>query len=132
MNGASRAGYSGRLRALPGGARKAASKIELLLAEKYTACALMRTAVAVLALPLATLTTLVITSGYYHVQDVPLVLVPLLLVCTGLVGVGTFLLVGALDKLRQIDERIEAVKEAPFPPCHGVPNPTDLRDLVRD
>ena len=99
------------LRLVPSGTRLAVDKLELLLAEKQTALALARTSITVLALPVSILVALVATSSHYQFTAVLYLVLPLLGVCTALLGLGTHLLVRALRELRQLDQRIAAVKE---------------------
>ena len=49
---------------------EAISSIQLLLAEKRTSLALMRTGVAMLAIPLSVLSLLITTSKYYEALNV--------------------------------------------------------------
>jgi len=103
---------SGRvLRLLPTGKRLAVDTVGLLLAEKRAALALLRSGVAVLALPLCVITVLVVTSSYYHFERVLLLALLPLGLCAGLIGLGLSLLVRALRELRRLDQRIEAVKQ---------------------
>jgi len=100
---------------VPTGKRLAVDKVELLLAEKQTALALLRSSIAVLALPLCVITVLLVTSSYYHFERVlVLALLPLGL-CAGLIGLGISLLVRALRELHRLDQRIEAIKQQSGP-----------------
>jgi uncharacterized membrane protein YidH (DUF202 family) len=67
------------------------NEIELLLAEKRTALSLLRTGIAVLALPLSVLSVLVATSKYYDVLSVLNILMPLLFLSLVLVVLGGYL-----------------------------------------
>lgn len=109
-------GSSGHvLRLVPTGKRLTVDKVELLLAEKRTALALLRSGIAVLALPLCVVTVLLVTSSYYHFERVlVLALLPLSL-CAGLTGLGISLVVRALRELRRLDQRIEAIKQGSGP-----------------
>jgi len=103
---------SGRvLRLIPTGKRLAVDTVGLLLAEKRAALALLRSGVAVLALPLCVITVLVVTSSYYHFERVLLLALLPLGLCAGLIGLGLSLLVRALRELRRLDQRIAAVKQ---------------------
>jgi hypothetical protein len=69
-------------------------EIQVLLAEKRTALASLRTGIAVFALPLSVLSALIATSRYYSMEKVMpllLLLLPLLLLNLGLVVLGTWL-----------------------------------------
>ena len=54
----------------------AINDIQLLFTEKRTSLALMRTGIAVLALPLSVLSLLIATSKYYEAVDVLTFLIP--------------------------------------------------------
>ena len=55
----------------------AINEVQLILSEKRTSLSLMRTGIAVLALPLSVLSFLIATSKYYDVLHVLHFLVPL-------------------------------------------------------
>ena len=58
-------------------------EVQLLLAEKRTSLAAMRTGIAVFVLPLTVMSVLIATSRYYDVVHVMNLLVPLLIICAG-------------------------------------------------
>jgi hypothetical protein len=64
-------------------------EIQVLLAEKRTALALLRTGIAVFALPLSVLSALIATSRYYSIDKVLPLLLPLMLLNLRLVVLGT-------------------------------------------
>ena len=66
-------------------------EIQVLLAEKRTALAGLRTGIAVFALPLSVLSALIATSRYYSIEKVMPLLAPLMLLNLGLVVLGTWL-----------------------------------------
>jgi uncharacterized membrane protein YidH (DUF202 family) len=86
------------------------NEIQLLLAEKRTALATMRTGIAVFALPLTVLSVLVATSKYYDVFHVMPLLLPLLALCGVLVVLGSGLVLRALVRLHHHDELIAKLK----------------------
>lgn len=93
--------------------------VQLLLAEERTAMSVMRTGIAVLALPLSVLSLLVATSRYYEAQNVLHLLLPLGLLCLSLLAFGLYLVVLAVRKLRRIDRLVQKIKQqhdalAPF------------------
>src|SRR5438477_12881512 len=67
-------------------------EIQVLLAEKRTALASLRTGIAVFALPFSVLSVLIATSRYYSFDKVMPLLMPLLLLNLGLVVLGTWLI----------------------------------------
>lgn len=87
------------------------SEIELLLSEKRTALSVMRTGIAVFALPLSVLSVLIATSKYYNPAQVIYLLIPLLLICTGLIVLGISLIVRALKRLRLLEQLINEIKQ---------------------
>jgi len=66
-------------------------EIQVLLAEKRTALASLRTGIVVFALPLSVLSALIATSRYYSMEKVVPLLAPLMLLNLGLVVLGTWL-----------------------------------------
>jgi len=87
------------------------SEIELLLSEKRTALSVMRTGIAVFALPLSVLSVLIATSKYYNPAQVIYLLIPLLLLCTGLIALGISLIIRAQRRLRVLDLAINGIKQ---------------------
>ena len=77
-------------------------EIQVLLAEKRTALASLRTGIAVFALPLSVLSALIATSRYYSIERVMPLLAPLMLLNLGLVVLGTWLV---FRSIRRIETR---------------------------
>jgi hypothetical protein len=77
-------------------------EIQVLLAEKRTALASLRTGIAVFALPLSVLSALIATSRYYSIEKVMPLLAPLMLLNLGLVVLGTWLV---FRSIRRIETR---------------------------
>src|SRR5215475_362809 len=77
-------------------------EIQVLLAEKRTALASLRTGIAVFALPLCVLSALIATSRYYSLDKV----MPLLLLNLGLVVLGTWLVFRSVHRIRHFEHRI--------------------------
>lgn len=88
----------------------AINDIQLLLAEKRTSLALMRTGIAVLALPLSLLSLLIATSKYYNAIDVLAVLIPLAILLLCLVVLGMYLVGHAVRRLHHNDVLILSIK----------------------
>jgi uncharacterized membrane protein YidH (DUF202 family) len=86
-------------------------EIQVLLAEKRTALASMRTGIAVFALPLSVLSVLIATSRYYNVGTVMPLLVPLLLLNLGLVVLGSWLIYRSIHRIRHYELRIRELSE---------------------
>jgi uncharacterized membrane protein YidH (DUF202 family) len=86
-------------------------EIQVLLAEKRTALASLRTGIAVFALPLSVLSVLIATSRYYNVGTVMPLLVPLLLLNFGLVVLGSWLIYRSIHRIHHFELRIRELSE---------------------
>lgn len=86
------------------------AEVQLLLAEKRTSLAGLRTGIAVFALPLSVLGLLVATSKYYEARSVLHFLLPLLLLSGALAILGAWLCVRSMLRLRHEDRLIQAIK----------------------
>jgi uncharacterized membrane protein YidH (DUF202 family) len=87
------------------------ARAQLILAEKRTSLSVVRTAIAVMALPLSVVTALIAFSGYYDVaHNLPL-LIPLLTVCFCLVVLGAYLLGRAILRLRHQDVLLHMLRD---------------------
>jgi uncharacterized membrane protein YidH (DUF202 family) len=89
-------------------------QVQVLLAEKRTSLAVMRTGIAVFALPLSVTTVLVGLSEFYNWRENLHFLLPLLVLCIGLVALGTLLAVRSLRNLARLD-RVIGRKKAECP-----------------
>jgi hypothetical protein len=81
-------------------------EIQVILSEKRTALAALRTGIAVFALPLSVLSVLIATSRYYSIGHVLPLLVPLLILCLGLVTLGGWLIHHSIKRIRHYDRVI--------------------------
>src|ERR1051326_2062249 len=86
-------------------------EIPLILAEKRTALAGLRTGIAVFALPLSVLSALIATSKYYNIWHVLHFLLPLLALSLGLIVLGCYLIVHSISRLRHYDGLIKTLKK---------------------
>jgi len=86
-------------------------EIQVLLAEKRTALASLRTGIAVFALPLSVLSALIATSRYYSMEKVMPLLVPLLLLNLGLVVLGSWLVYRSIHRIHHYERRIRELSE---------------------
>jgi uncharacterized membrane protein YidH (DUF202 family) len=86
-------------------------EIQVLLAEKRTALASLRTGIAVFALPLSVLSALIATSRYYSIERVMPLLAPLMLLNLGLVVLGTWLVFRSIRRIRHFEHRIRELSE---------------------
>ena len=87
------------------------SAAQLILAEKRTSLASVRTGMGVLALPLSVLGLLVTTSKYYDPVRVLPFLLPLLALCSALVVLGAFLIIRAIRQIHEHDRLIQLLKQ---------------------
>ena len=88
----------------------AISQLQLIMAEKRTSLAFMRTGIAVFALPLSVLGFLIATSRLYDYMRVMHLLAPLLILCAGLVALGIYLVTRAVRRVRLFDHRMNKIK----------------------
>lgn len=86
------------------------SEVQLVLSEKRTSLSLLRTGVAIFALPLGVLSLLVTTSRYYRVNDVIHWLAPLLLLCGALTVLAGWLTTRAILRIRHYDALLAKLK----------------------
>src|SRR5438132_14410996 len=86
-------------------------EIQVLLAEKRTALAAMRTGIAVFALPLSVLSVLIATSRYYSTGKVMPLLVPLLLLNLGLVMLGSWLIYRSIRRIYHFERLIREITQ---------------------
>jgi hypothetical protein len=82
-------------------------EIQVLLAEKRTALASLRTGIAVFALPMSVLSALIATSRYYNMEKVMPLLLPLMCLNTGLVVLGTWLVFRSIRRIHHFEHRIK-------------------------
>lgn len=87
------------------------NEIQLILAEKRTSLATLRTGIAVFALPLSVLSVLVATSKYYDVFHIMHLLLPLLTLSAALAVLGGYLITRAILRLRRYDRLITRIKK---------------------
>jgi len=86
-------------------------EIQVLLAEKRTALASLRTGIAVFVLPLSVLSALIATSRYYSFEKVMPLLLPLLLLNLGLVVLGSWLIYRSIHRIHHYERRIRELSQ---------------------
>jgi uncharacterized membrane protein YkgB len=86
------------------------NEVQLLLAEKRTSLAAMRTGITVFVLPLTVISFLVATSQYYDAVHVWYLLLLLLMICLALIVLGSYLIIRAALKIRAYDRHIAIIK----------------------
>lgn len=90
------------------------NEVQLILAEKRTSLASMRTGIAVFALPLSLIGLLIATSKYYDLIHVLPLIIPLAIMLTALIILGGYLIVQALRAIYRQDRMIHQLKT-----CHS-------------
>ena len=88
------------------------NEIQLLLSEKRTSLSALQAGIALLALPLSVVSFLVATSSLYVILEVLWLLAPLLALCIVLVGLGSYLVVRAIVRIRGFDRKIRSIEDA--------------------
>ena len=87
------------------------NEIQVLLAEKRTALASLRTGIAVFALPFSVLSVLIATSRYYSFDKVMPLLVPLLGLNFALVVLGFWLIYRSIHRIHHYEARIRELSQ---------------------
>lgn len=88
----------------------AINEAQLLLAEKRTSLSVMRTGIAVLALPLSVLSVLIATSKFYDALTVLNFLIPLGVLVLSLIALGVYLIVRSVIRMRHYEYLIRQIK----------------------
>jgi uncharacterized membrane protein YidH (DUF202 family) len=86
----------------------------LILAEKRTSLAAMRTGIAIFALPLSLMGLLIATSRFYDVLHVLPLIIPLGVMLLALIVLGSYLILRALRHIHRYDRMIHNLKS-----CHS-------------
>lgn len=84
--------------------------LQLLLAEKRTAMALLRTGIAVMVLPMSVISFLVATSRLYDILHVNYLVIPLLVVAGLLIVLSGYLILRAVLQLHFYDRSLNRLK----------------------
>ncbi len=88
----------------------AINEAQLLLAEKRTALAILRTGIALLALPMSITSFLIAFSKHYDVFSVLHFLIPLGLLNATLGGFGVYLVYTSVKRMHSYDRLIHKIK----------------------
>jgi uncharacterized membrane protein YidH (DUF202 family) len=86
------------------------NEAQLILAEKRTHLAMLRTGIAIIALPMTLVSFLIATSRLYFISDVLMYMIPLFILCSGLLGLGGYLVFRSVVKLHQDARFLEQLK----------------------
>ena len=87
------------------------NEAQLILAEKRTSLATLRTGITVLVLPLSIMSVLIATSRYYDILQVFHFIVPLTVLNILLTVLGFYLIIRATLRLHRCDRMIKRLKE---------------------
>lgn len=86
------------------------NEAQLILAEKRTSLAAMRTGIAVFVLPLSVMGLLIATSRYYDVLHVLPLIIPLGVILLALIVLGSYLVIRSLKNIHRYDRLINQLK----------------------
>lgn len=86
------------------------NEVQLILAEKRTSLASLRTGIAVFAIPLSIMGMLIATSRYYEIVEVMPLFITVMVFNVLLLALGAFLVIRAIIKLRYEDRMIDNIK----------------------
>jgi len=86
------------------------NEAQLILAEKRTSLAAMRTGIAMLVLPLSVMSLLIATSRYYDFLHVLYFLVALGVVNLALIILGGYMIIRAIIRIHNYDRLIHEIK----------------------
>ena len=92
------------------GGPSAVDEIQILLSEKRTSLSVMRTGIAVFALPLSVLSVLIATSRFYTLSHVLHLLIPLMILLVLLILLGIYRVTHAFRRIRSYDQFIRKLK----------------------
>lgn len=88
----------------------AMNEVQLILAEKRTSLSVLRTGIAVLALPLSVISMLIATSKYYDIFHVLHFLIPLIILNLCLILLGSYLIIKSIFRMKNYDHHIHKIK----------------------
>ncbi len=85
-------------------------EVQLILAEKRTSLSVMRTGIAILALPLSVMSVLIATSRFYDVLSVLHFLIPLGILNLALVALSVYLIIRSIIRIHFYDQLLYKIK----------------------
>jgi len=83
------------------------SQAQLLLAEKRTSLAVLRTGIMIFALPMTILTALIALSDSYDVRATLWLWLPIVIVSSGLFALAVYLIIKAVINISRVDRIIK-------------------------
>lgn len=87
------------------------NQVQLLLSEKRTSLSVMRTGIAMLALPLSIFSALIATSKYYNIADVWLLLTLVSGINLLLIVFSIYLIIRSLLRMHNYNRIINQIKQ---------------------
>jgi fatty acid desaturase len=119
-----------------GGSRKpaealATAKIQVLLAEKRTNLASLRTGVSLTLFPLSVWTALIATSGYWNTLQVLPFLLPLLAFMVAFLALGVHIVVRSLKRIAHVNALVTTLSREEGLLHEDVSERVAFRDLLR-
>jgi len=88
------------------------NEITMILAEKRTSLAVLRTGIALFALPLSILGLLIATSKYWDMSEQWHLFIPIFVICNFLIGFGIYLIFRSMRRIHHIDLLIKQIKNS--------------------
>lgn len=90
----------------------AVNEAQLVLAEKRTYLATMRTGIAILVLPMTVVSFLIAFAKRESGLHLTGLLIPLLVVCAGLAALGIYLIIRSMMRLHRADRELKHIKKS--------------------
>jgi len=87
------------------------NEITMILAEKRTSLAVLRTGVALFALPLSILGLLIATSKYWDLAEQWHLFLPIFVMCNFLIILGVYLIIRSIRRIHHCDLIIKKIKD---------------------
>ncbi len=89
----------------------AINEIQMVLAEKRTSLSVTRTGIAILVIPLSIMSFLIATSKHYDIIHVLHIFIPIVLINTMLICIGTYMVIKSIKNIRAQDHLIQKLKK---------------------
>jgi uncharacterized membrane protein YidH (DUF202 family) len=86
------------------------NEAQLLLSQKRTSLSVLRTGLGIMTLPASVFTILVATSRSYDAVANLVLLLPLALLCVGLVAFGAYLIVKSWQRMKRCDRLLQEIE----------------------
>ena len=86
------------------------NEITMILAEKRTSLAVLRTGIALFALPLSILGLLIATSKYWDMTEQLHLFIPIFIICNFLIVLGAYLIIRSMRRIHSFDLLIKKIK----------------------